>query len=252
MSWVYRREAQLLAKFEGESAHKAQSVLFVSKAEADLFVQDHPHQSKKVDFVRNGVDAEFFDARLKFENPYESEYRYLVFTGLMDYWPNVDAVIWFVREILPKVVREVSNVRFYIVGANPSKEVRELSRDEHVVVTGTVPDVRPYVIYARCAVAPLRVGRGIQNKVLEAMALGKPIVATHAAMEGIDGGDRIVGDVSDDPESIARACTRRLLDPLSGCDTNRDFVLDEFDWDRNLSRLPGLLMAGSKNGAVSV
>jgi glycosyltransferase involved in cell wall biosynthesis len=104
----------------------------------------------------------------------------------MDYWPNVDAVQWFAQEVFPRLRARSPDLRFYIVGARPSPAVQALAQQAGVVVTGTVPDVRPYIAHAAVAVAPLRIARGIQNKVLEAMAMARAVVVSPQALEGID------------------------------------------------------------------
>src|SRR5690606_24436539 len=136
-------------------------------------------------------DTEYFDPETRFDSPYASEDGTLaapvvVFTGAMDYWANVDAVQWFVREIWPSVRAEAPQARFFIVGSNPAPAVRELESHEGVHVTGRVPDVRPYLAHADVAVAPLRIARGTQNKVLEALAMARPVVCTAAAASGLD------------------------------------------------------------------
>jgi sugar transferase (PEP-CTERM/EpsH1 system associated) len=105
--------------------------------------------------------------------------------GAMDYWPNVDAVSWFARDMLPQIRARDASARFYIVGMNPDSAVRALASDPAVVVTGRVDDVRPFLEHARVIVAPLRVARGIQNKVLEAMAMAKAVVVTPAVAAGM-------------------------------------------------------------------
>jgi len=125
----------------------------------------------------------------------------LVFTGTMDYWPNVDAVGWFVRDILPELRRDWPALRFWIVGANPAPDVLRLARMPGVHVTGRVPDPRLYLAHAAVAVAPLRIARGIQNKVLEAMAMARPVVASPQAFEGVRaaaGRDLLVADGADE------------------------------------------------------
>jgi len=109
----------------------------------------------------------------------------LVFTGAMDYWANVDAVTWFAQEVWPAVRRTYPAARFYIVGSRPTPAVQALAQQDGIVVTGSVPDTRPYIAHAQLAVAPLRIARGIQNKVLEAMAMAKPTLVTPQALEGI-------------------------------------------------------------------
>jgi sugar transferase (PEP-CTERM/EpsH1 system associated) len=133
----------------------------------------------------NGVDAEFFSPEHVFESPYADGERPLVFTGAMDYWPNIDAVTWFANEILPLLQRHWPGLRFYIVGRSPTPAVAALANDR-VVVTGTVDDVRPYLQHAAVVVAPLRLARGIQNKILEAMAMGLPVVASQECAGPVD------------------------------------------------------------------
>jgi glycosyltransferase involved in cell wall biosynthesis len=121
----------------------------------------------------------------------------LVFTGNMDYWPNADAVIWFARDIMPVLRRDVDGIQFWIVGANPGEAVKDLGALPGVHVTGRVEDVRPYVAHAAVIVCPLRIARGIQNKVLEGMAMGKAVIASGPAFEGVHaeaGRDLLVAD----------------------------------------------------------
>src|SRR5690606_37263681 len=110
----------------------------------------------------------------------------VVFTGAMDYWANVDAVQWFVADIWPRVRAGAPHARFFIVGSNPVPAVQALEIHGGVQVTGRVPDVRPYLAHADVAVAPLRIARGTQNKVLEALAMARPVVCTSAAAAGLD------------------------------------------------------------------
>ena len=138
-----------------------------------------------------------------------------MFTGAMDYWPNVDAVSWFAKEMLPAVVAERPRARFYIVGVQPTPAVQALAQDSRVVVTGRVPDVRPYLKHARVVVAPLRVARGIQNKVLEAMAMARPVVVSAAAAGALSGVAATDFDVADGaPEFIRK--TIALMDGERG------------------------------------
>jgi len=133
----------------------------------------------------NGVDADYFSPQHDLPIPFDSQELPLVFTGAMDYWPNIDAVTWFAKEILPPLVQILPAVRFYIVGRSPTAEVQALANHQ-VVVTGTVPDVRPYLRHAAVVVAPLRLARGVQNKVLEAMAMAVPVIASLECSTAID------------------------------------------------------------------
>jgi glycosyltransferase involved in cell wall biosynthesis len=161
----------------------------------------------------------------------------------MDYPPNVDAVVWFATEILPVIRRTVPAARFYIVGNGPSAEVQRLASIEGVFVTGRVPDVRPYVAHATAGVAPMRIARGIQNKVLEAMSLGRPVVLTSGALEGIEaepGADVLLADTVDD---FAAACSRLALsnDGAAIGAAARARIVRDYDWSARLRRFDDLL-----------
>jgi glycosyltransferase involved in cell wall biosynthesis len=130
----------------------------------------------------------------------------------MDYFPNVDATRYFCREIFPLVREAMPEALFYIVGRNPTRQVRALAREANVVVTGSVPDVRPYLAKARVAIAPLRIARGIQNKILEAMAMGLPVVGTSEAFQGIQATMADGIRIADDPEGFAQEVLALLKD----------------------------------------
>jgi glycosyltransferase involved in cell wall biosynthesis len=162
----------------------------------------------------------------------------------MDYWPNVDAVTWFAQEALPAIRQERPGAVFYIVGSRPTPAVQALAALDGVRVTGTVPDVRPYLAFARAVVAPLRIARGVQNKVLEAMAMARPTVVTPQALEGIDaqpGRDLVLGP--EDGPGFART----VLDLLASDDGTigqvaRERVVSRYGWDANLEPVARVLM----------
>jgi sugar transferase (PEP-CTERM/EpsH1 system associated) len=186
MSWLYRHEARQLLDYERQVARDYDASLFVSQPEAALFRQLAPESDAKIGFFNNGVDTDYFSPDAPHQSPYTEGEQAVVFTGAMDYWPNVDAVQWFAGDVFPALRARFPELRFYIVGSRPTPAVQALAREGAVVVTGTVPDVRPYIAHARVAVAPLRIARGIQNKVLEAMAMATPVVVSPQALEGID------------------------------------------------------------------
>lgn len=185
MSWLYRREGQSLLAYERKVASLADRSFFVTDAEAALFEKLAPECGVRVEAMCNGVDADYFSPDSERAKPFSDDEIAVVFTGAMDYWPNVDAVAWFVAEVMPQLRKKYSGLRFHIVGRSPTPEVLALACEE-VVVTGTVPDVRPYLQYARIVVAPLRVARGIQNKILEAMAMERPVVASTECAQAVD------------------------------------------------------------------
>lgn len=185
MSWLYRREGRRLLAAERDIARRARRSFFVTEAEAALFLRQAPEAAGRVEAMNNGVDARFFAPDPQRASPFAAGEIPLVFTGAMDYWPNADAVQWFVAEALPALRRDWPALRLHVVGRNPTPEVAALAGDA-VAVTGTVPDVRPYLQHAAVVVAPLRLARGIQNKVLEAMAMARPVVASAGCAEAID------------------------------------------------------------------
>ena len=230
---IYRREGVRLGEEERRIANDFDASIFTSAAEIDLFARLAPETADKVHCVRNGVDIRYFDPALDHVNPYPQNAEPIVFTGSMSYWPNVDAVTWFATGILPGVRARRPNAEFFIVGAHPNKGVLKLQDLPGVRVTGWVPDVRPYLAHAKLAVAPMRLARGLQNKVLEALAMNVRVLLTRAATIGIGHHDEHAeqtGITIAEPEGMVEAaCT--LLDRRPGQPTPcRDFVLRHFQW----------------------
>ncbi len=194
--WVWAREGRTLLAFERRAALAFDHSLFVSQAECRRFAALAPETAGRLGWLDNGVDLARFSPGFP-ATAMPAGGPDLVFTGTMDYWPNIDAVGWFARNVLPLLRPSWPGVRFWIVGANPAAEVTELAKLPGVRVTGRVADTRPYLAQAAVVVAPLRIARGIQNKVLEAMAMGRPVVASPQAYEGIHataGRDLLVAD----------------------------------------------------------
>lgn len=183
--WLHRREARLLGRFEKRVACHADLSLFVSEAEARLFRARSGVAAERVAVLENGVDLDHFRPGAKFERV-ETPGPLIVFTGQMDYRPNIEAAIAFARQSLPRIREAAPGAHFAIVGREPTSAVHALAGLPGVIVTGEVADVRPWLAAAAVVVAPLGVGRGIQNKVLEAMAMGRPVVASSEAFAGID------------------------------------------------------------------
>ncbi|MDD5034955.1 MAG: TIGR03087 family PEP-CTERM/XrtA system glycosyltransferase [Methylococcaceae bacterium] len=239
LNWVYRREGRRLLDFDRRMAKRFDQSLFVSEHEASLFKTLAPESADKVFALEMGVDTDFFDAGTDYVSPYPEGTDVLVFTGAMDYWANVDAVTWLAREVFPQVLRLRPAARFYIVGVRPTPAVLALGKIDGVVVTGAVKEIRPYLAHARLAVAPLRIARGIQSKVLEAMAMGKSVIASSKAMEGIVAEERLDLRVADEPENWVHAIVEVLENSAlpERSSTNRAFILNRYSWERNLSRL---------------
>ncbi|MCC2955059.1 TIGR03087 family PEP-CTERM/XrtA system glycosyltransferase [Massilia sp. IC2-477] len=236
MSWLYRHEARQLLSYERQVARDYDASLFVSEPEAALFRQLAPESDARIGFFSNGVDTDYFSPAAAGPSPFKEGERAIAFTGAMDYWPNVDAVQWFAADVMPLLRARFPDLVFYIVGARPTPAVLELARQPNIVVTGTVPDVRPYIAHARAAVAPLRIARGIQNKVLEAMAMATPVVVSPQALEGIEAepGKELV--LAQDAAGFADAVAALLA--RSGNDIGlaaRARVERKYSWPSNLA-----------------
>ncbi|MBF0143926.1 MAG: TIGR03087 family PEP-CTERM/XrtA system glycosyltransferase [Magnetococcales bacterium] len=246
MGWIYRREARRLLTYERRVAAACEASFFVSEAEAELFRRLAPEVAGRVDYWENGVDFAHHSPEHGFADPYPPGGAVVVFTGAMDYWANGDAVAWFAREVWPLVRDHLGEVRFAIVGSRPTPEVKALASLPGVLVTGAVADVRPYVAHARVVVAPLRIAQGVQNKVLEGMAMGKPVVTSAKGMAGIRSPGELGRWATDDPVHMAGLISR-LLTPEGAAEgevlgrLGREHVQRHYAWERNLQRFAAAL-----------
>lgn len=239
--WFYGTEAKRLLAFDRAAAGRAQASLFVSEDEKRIFDRLSPETSKTHFAIGNGVDLAFFNPAAVGLTPRTR--KTIVFVGMMDYWPNIDAASWFAKEILPLVRLRHGNAVFQIVGARPTAAVTTLGALKGVEVTGAVPDVRPYVAAASVVVAPLRIARGIQNKVLEGMAMARPVVTTPGALEGINavhGRDLLVGETAGEiAEAVLSVLDGRAMAGLGAA--ARAFVVANHEWASNLRKLDALM-----------
>lgn len=240
-SWIYRYEGEHLAEYEKYIAQTFDHVLVVSEQEKKAFPGggDTPN----LEAMSNGVDLEFFKPDA-FGGPAPIRPT-LVFTGAMDYRPNIEGISWFVESVFPQIRAAVSDVELLIVGSKPAKEVLRLGQSQGVVVTGFVEDVREYLARASVCVVPLRIARGIQNKVLEAMAMGKAVVCTPQAQEGIrttSGKELLVAQNEDD---FAAATIELLTDQGKAHQLGlaaRRCVEREYSWEDNLRLLDRIVV----------
>lgn len=238
---MMKREARLLSAYERGVARRARASIFVSEAEAELFRRRSG--AERVVAVENGIDTGHFDPRAGF-NRVEQAGPLIVFTGQMDYPPNVEATRWFASDILPRIRERHKKARFAIVGRNPTEAVKALASDK-VIVTGEVEDVRGWLAAASVAVAPLKLARGIQNKVLEAMAMGLPVVATPSAAEGIDhDGTILVGEgAAGFADEVCVLLADRKGARARG-KASRERVMARYGWDARLAVLDDLVGQG--------
>jgi sugar transferase (PEP-CTERM/EpsH1 system associated) len=244
---VYALEARRLRLYEKAILERFDAATLVTPREKALWSglpSGLPsHLLDKVHVVPNGVDLEYFAPGQPRPAPPRDPYA-LVFTGAMDYYANVDAVAFFAEEVLPLVQRAVPQATFYIVGSRPTAAVQALERRPGVVVTGFVEDIRSWYARAAVCVVPLRIARGIQNKMLEAMAMGRPVVASTPAAEGLGAlaGEELL--VADAPEAWAEAVVgllraRARAEALG--EAARRLVERDYVWERSMRRLEELL-----------
>ena len=181
MSWVYAREQKLLANYERQIVKQFDASYLIAQAEVTLFNQK-VIKSDKVYVMGNGLDTlTFYPPKIKQPNPAPV----FLFTGVMDYKPNEDAVIWFVNTCWPSIITQHPKAKFIIAGMNPSADIYQLANDDGIEVTGFVEDILPYYHQADIFVAPFRLARGVQNKVLQAFACALPVISTPMGAEGI-------------------------------------------------------------------
>ncbi|KPJ69799.1 hypothetical protein AMJ44_02140 [candidate division WOR-1 bacterium DG_54_3] len=256
-SWIYNLEASHLAKYEQKVAETFDHSLFVSENEVELFKKQNPH-IRNVTAIPNGVDLEYFNSNLcdslqtimdgnknERQESISHHQPILLFTGAMDYFANIDGVTWFANRVFPLIKKQIPGIQFYIVGSKPAKEVKALGRNDRIVVTGFVHDTRKYLAKATVFVAPLRIARGIQNKILEAMAMGIPVVATPQASQGIQG--RVSQDllVEEKAEDFAHQVVRLIKDAsLREYFRNnaKSLIENKYSWSKNLKILEDLIL----------
>lgn len=236
---AWRAEARALAAHERCVARRFDQLFLTSAQEADAFPD--PIQRPRIVALPNGVDLSFFAPT---PGPGAGDRPRLVFTGVMDYLPNVEGVAWFAAQVWPSIRAAHPEAQFDIVGSRPSPLVRELGREPGINVTGRVEDVRRYLAAAHVSVAPLQIARGVQNKVLEAMAMARPVVATSAAACGVAArhGHELL--VADDPGAFAAAVLELLRDRQLAASIGqgaRACVERHHCWDRSFAILDGLL-----------
>lgn len=238
-SWVYSLEAKRLRKYEQDINRIFDNCTIVTQEEKKILSSFSPYPDKII-VISNGVDEEYF-------KPLKEEYipNTIVFTGAMDYFPNIDAMIFFCKEILPLVKEKMPNVVLYIVGSSPTKEVQRLANNKNIIVTGYVDDTRPYIGKAAVCVVPLRVAQGLQNKILEAMIMGTPVVTTSFGFKGIegaeDGKDMVVADDKNRfAEKVVEILQNRTLrDHLS--QNGKQLIEQRYNWKGVTDKLNGLV-----------
>lgn len=235
-AWLYRLEGRRLRRYERALAGSTHALTLVSQTEVDLFRRHCP--SGRVYAIANGVDLEYFRPTAPVDR------LACVFVGALDYRPNVEGACWFCERVWPEIQRRFPDATLDLVGRKPVLAVRRLERYRGVRLVGQVPDVRPYLGNAAVVVVPLQIARGIQNKVLEALAMERAVVASPQALEGLEvnPGQEVLAAAS--PEQWVEAISRLFTDePLRAClgGKGRQFVENHHCWEHCLQNLPKLL-----------
>lgn len=243
MSWINAREGRLLSQFEKSIAQRADYSLLVSEAEAELFRQRSGLGSDRILAAGNGIDLDFYNPDIVPPLDQTFDGPLIVFTGQMDYRPNVEAVTSFSQDVMPTILQQYPNARFAIVGRAPTIAVRQLDGVNGTFVTGAVDDVRQWLAAADVVVAPLRIARGIQNKVLEAMAMKKPVVVSTAAAEGIaaqNGEHFLIAANAAHEAVLVNHLLKETAEAISlGLRAGR-LMREKYSWDQQLSGLSNI------------
>ena len=237
LSWGYTLEGSKMLWAEKRLARKFDLCTTTTRAERETLVGYNTGAA--TDWFPNGVDAEFFCPT---DDPYEPET--ISFIGRMDYYPNQECMQRFCREVWPSLKPQRPGLKLLIVGADPSPEVMKLAELPGVTVTGSVPDVRPFVRRSALMVAPLAIARGTQNKILEAMAMGVPVLTSRIAAGGVDAepGEHLL--VADSPDELGAAIVRVLQQPAERqrlAQAARQRMLSHHDWTQSMARLDAII-----------
>lgn len=240
--WLYHRESRKIRNLERRLSTDSDAVSVISREEAELFRSWH--QDREAHPISNGVDHEYYSPKAIEASSWQSIQKgepQLVFVGVLDYLPNVQGLEWFCSHVLPLLKREFPGLRLSIVGRRPMPQIKELEKHPEVCVVGEVDDVRPYVLSANVAIAPLQIARGIQNKILEALACGKPVIATSNAAAGIDqqGGLFIANEPEEWVETLrSLQCQKRHAEASHQA---RNGVMTQYSWSARLTPLLEML-----------
>jgi polysaccharide biosynthesis protein PslH len=245
MRWVNAREGRKLRDFETSLAARADCSLFISAEEAALF-RSRLGAPADVCVLANGIDSHAFDPLAAEPEPRLAaiDGPRLIFTGQMDYAPNIEAALRVIDRILPRVRRSIPGTSFHIVGRNPAAALLARNGAGGVHVWGRVDDIRSWLRAADLAILPLQIARGVQNKVLEAMAMALPVVLTPGAATGIGAIDREQLRIAESDDALAAAILGLLADPVAAKAMGaaaRRFVIQRMSWDAALKPLPEIL-----------
>ncbi|HOW26985.1 MAG TPA: glycosyltransferase [Elusimicrobiota bacterium] len=238
--WKRIGEWMRLVKYQMDSCREMDGVVTVTPHDRDKLLSFMP--SVRVESITTGVDLTHFKFRSALAKKMKSGEANLVYVGHYLHYPNEDAILYFAREVFPRIVRQCPIARLWVVGSGPTEAVKELEKDSRIRVTGAVPDVLPYIEKADIFVAPLRLGEGIKGKILEAMAVGVPVVTTPVGAWGLDvepGRDLLVGRT---PQEFADETVRLIFDRelrKQLIRRGRQLVVQNYSWHNLADQLDG-------------
>ena len=237
MSLVYLYEETMLARYESKIQQRFDECIFISSNETILFAQQLDNQAKNLKVIGNGVDLTAFRPP---NSPRQHGAKKLLFSGVMDYLPNENAMLWFVENVWPKLTTKHPDVQLVIAGMNPTPSIKKLGEDKRITVTGFVDDMLVYYHEANVFVAPFQIARGVQNKILQSFACGLPVVTTPIGAEGIDCHDGTDCLIASNPHDFVEKIN--ILFEDKGCYENisanaTKLVNDHFTWDASNRKL---------------
>lgn len=237
MRYVYLTEAKRLQNYEHQIASRFQGYSIISEADRDSF---EPPLKNLIQIIPNGISHDFLD----FEPHLEKDID-LIFTGNMNYYPNIKAVQYLCHQIVPGLLNSIPNLKVYIVGTDPTPDVLQLA-SENIVITGYVPDLRPFLARAKIAIAPMFFGSGLQNKLLEAMAMGVPVLTSPLANSSLNAPEDEAICIAQTPESFVEKALKLLIDTDFAqqiATTGKAYVTGQFDWSKQNTALEAGLEA---------
>lgn len=237
MSLIYRYEEATLARYEAKIQQRFDECIFISSNETTLFAQQLKNPAENLKVIGNGVDLAAFRPP---EQLRQLGGMTLLFSGVMDYLPNENAMQWFVEHVWPGLTKLHPEVRLVIAGMNPSQAILEMADDERITVTGYVDDMLAFYHEASIFIAPFQIARGVQNKILQAFACGLPVVTTAVGAEGIDCADGTHYLLAASPEQFIKKISKLSddRDYYNQISTNAlELVNDQFTWDASNQQL---------------
>lgn len=241
---IFSIESARVRRQEQRLTDMANHVAVISDDEANVLRSTLSHHQDRVVTLPNGVDTDLFDRSKYPVAPFEANGRSIVFTGAMDYPPNIEAVSWFAENVFPSLKQRIPDVKFLIVGTRPSAEVKKLGELVGIIVTGRVDSTAAYMAHADVAVAPIRIARGVQNKVLEAMAMSLPVVVSPEALVGIAATPDKHLVLADSADAWIDACAELLANKPRSAElgmASRELVCDLYNWSAQFARLDSYL-----------